>query len=300
MSAQVISNTNIIRQSVAKVSDYIQLTKPTIMLLVIFTGLAALILEGSMLSRPFDMLLTMVALYLAGGSANAFNQCFEREIDALMTRTSERRPLPQGKISITGAFTFSIITGLLGVVMFFFVFNLLSALLALGTILFYSLFYTLYLKPNTDQNIVIGGIAGAMAPVIAWAAAAGEIAVTPILLFLIVFFWTPAHFWALALYCKDDYVRAKLPMLPVVRGEKATYQWIIFYSLAAVITSLSLLVVGAGMLYALVAATLGAVLIHKSFEIRRVGTTKAQRGFFGYSIVYMLGLFVAIIVDGVI
>ncbi len=300
MSAQVISNTRTGRQLVAKVTDYIQLTKPTIMLLVIFTGLAALILEGSMLSRPFDLLLTLMALYLAGGSANAFNQCFERKIDSLMTRTSKRRPLPQGKISITGAFTFSISAGLLGVVMFFFLFNLFSALLALGTILFYSLFYTLYLKPNTDQNIVIGGIAGAMAPVIAWAAAAGEITATPLLLFLIVFFWTPAHFWALALFCKDDYVRAKLPMLPVVRGERATYKWIIFYSLAAVVTSLSLLVVGAGMVYALAASTLGAVLIHKSFAIMRIRTVSSQRGFFGYSIVYLLGLFLAIIVDGVI
>lgn len=281
-------------------ADYLQLTKPTIMLLVIFTGLAALILEGSMLARPLDFILTMVALYLVGGSANALNQCFERDIDALMTRTSKRRPLPQGKVSVAGAFTFSIVIGSLGIVMFFVLFNLLSALLALGTILFYSLFYTLYLKPNTDQNIVIGGIAGAMAPVINWVAASGGITVTPLLLFLIVFFWTPAHFWALALYCKDDYVRAKLPMLPIVRGEQATYKWIIFYSLAAVGTSLSLLLVGAGMLYALVAATLGALLIHKSFAIKRIRTVSAQRGFFGYSIVYLLGLFAAIIVDGII
>ena len=283
-----------------KMIDYLQLTKPTIMLLVIFTGSAAMILEGSMLSRPLDLVLVLFALYLAGGSANAFNQCFERKIDSLMTRTSKRRPLPSGKISLVGAFTFSIIIGILGVALFYFVFNLLSALLALGTILFYSLFYTLYLKPNTDQNIVIGGVAGAMAPIIAWAAVAGEIAVTPLLLFLIVFFWTPAHFWALALFCKDDYVRAKLPMLPIVRGEQVTYKWIIFYALATVVTSQSLLLVGAGIIYALSAATLGAILIHKSFAIMRIRTAPAQRGFFGYSIVYLLALFVAIIIDGVL
>ncbi|MCH7879469.1 MAG: protoheme IX farnesyltransferase, partial [candidate division Zixibacteria bacterium] len=294
MSVKVTSNDTTDQNTMQKMIDYLQLTKPTIMLLVIFTGSAAMILEGSMLSRPLDLVLVLFALYLAGGSANAFNQCFERKIDSLMTRTSKRRPLPQGKISLVGAFTFSIIIGILGVALFYFVFNLLSALLALGTILFYSLFYTLYLKPNTDQNIVIGGVAGAMAPVIAWAAVAGEITVTPLLLFSIVFFWTPAHFWALALFCKDDYVRAKLPMLPVVRGEQATYKWIIFYSAASVVTSLSLLLVGAGIIYALSAATLGAILIQKSFAIMRIRTASAQRGFFGYSIVYLLALLVAI------
>ena len=280
------------------IKDYIQLTKPTIMFLVIFTGSAALVLEGSMLARPFDFFLCLFALYLTGGCANALNQYFEREIDSKMTRTSSRRPLPSGRLNATHALIFSISIGVVGVLIFGFFFNWLTAMLSLATILFYSLFYTLYLKPNTDQNIVIGGIAGAMAPVGSWTAATGQMDIVPWIMFAIIFFWTPPHFWALALFCKDDYNKAKLPMMPVVRGDKTTLKQILIYSFLLFAVSLSLLAFGAGWFYLTIALLLGVILIKKSFMAMRTGSEKLFKGLFGYSILYLFGLFTAIVIDG--
>lgn len=279
------------------INSFLQLTKPTIMLLVVFSGGTALALEGSLLSDPFSFFLVLAGLYLTGGSANALNQCLEAEIDAKMTRTNGRRPLPQGRLSLPAAYTFSIIIGVLGVICFALVFNLLSAALSLGTILFYSLFYTLYLKPNTEQNIVIGGAAGAMAPIIAWAAATGTITLIPIVLFAIIFFWTPAHFWALALYCKDDYEKVGLPMMPVVRGNAYTFRMILYYSFAAIAVSLSMVALGSGIFYLVGAVLLGVQLVRKALQAQKLDTTASQRSLFGYSIVYLFALFIVIIVD---
>ncbi len=279
---------------------YIQLTKPSIMLLVIFTGSTSLVLEGSFLLEPINFVLVLVGLFLTGGSANALNQYLERDIDAKMTRTSKRRPLPQHEISPLGALIFSISIGVIGVLMFYYFFNLLTALLSLGTILFYSLFYTLYLKPNTSQNIVIGGIAGAMAPVGAWTAATGTMDFVPWILFLIVFLWTPPHFWALALFCKDDYKKANLPMLPLVKGDDHTYNQIILYSMVLFLISLSLLFFGGGWLYLAVTLYLGVQFVRRAFLIRKLRTESVQKKFFGYSLIYLFGLFTAILIDGVI
>ncbi len=280
--------------------SYIQLTKPSIMLLVLFTGATALVLEGSFLSQPGHFILVMMGLYLTGGSANALNQYFEREIDARMTRTYKRRPLPLGKLTSTGALIFSVGIGLAGVLIFAVFFNWLTALLSLGTILFYSLFYTLWLKPNTDQNIVIGGIAGAMAPVGAWTAATGTMDVVPWILFAIVFLWTPPHFWALALYHKDDYVRADLPMMPVVRGDRATLAQMLAYTFVLFGVSLSLLLFDGGWVYLAAALVLGGVFIRKVFVAFKSPSTAILRGVFGFSILYLFGLFTAIIVDGLL
>jgi heme o synthase len=282
----------------SRLKDYIQLTKPTIMLLVLFTGATALVMEGSMLSDPLRFALVMLGLYLSGGSANALNQCFERDIDSKMSRTSKRRPLPLKRLTVRSSFIFSITIGLAGVALFAVVFNLLSGLLALGTILFYSLFYTLYLKPTTDQNIVIGGIAGAMGPLIAWAAASGALTLTPVILFTIVFLWTPPHFWALALFCQDDYRKIGMPMLPVVRGEETTFRWILYYTLAVVAVSLTLLIVGVGIVYAIVALALGVVFVKKVLDAMKARTATSERKLFFYSMIYLFALFFTIIVDG--
>ena len=279
----------------ASVREYVQLTKPTIMLLVIFTGATALIIEGSFLSHPLKFLIFMIGLYLTGGSANALNQYFEREIDARMKRTKKRRPLPLKKISAGHALTFSVGIGVIGVILFAVFFNWLTAFLSLGTILFYSLFYTLFLKPRTPQNIVIGGIAGAMSPVGAWAAATGSTAVLPWLMFLIVFLWTPPHFWALALFYKDDYELTKLPMMPVVRGDDSTLKQIVGYSFLLVAVSIVPVFYGAGLLYAVSAAVLGAVLVRKATRARRQRDEKSFRSLFGYSIIYLFALFAAMI-----
>jgi len=280
---------------------FFALTKPTIMLLVIITGATALVLEGSLLSSPLYFALALLGIYLSGGSANALNQCFEREIDAKMKRTAGRRPLPMKKLSPLAAFTFSIAIGVAGVLILGLFFNWYSALLALATILFYSLFYTLYLKPTTPQNIVIGGIAGSMAPVGAWVAATGAMAVEPWILFLIIFLWTPPHFWALALVYKDDYRVANLPMMPVVKGDDSTFRQIILYSWILVGVSF-LLVINASIswIYLLIAGTLGWQFIRKSYAAGRSREVKAIRGLFGYSIIYLFGLFAAIAIDGLI
>jgi protoheme IX farnesyltransferase len=280
-----------------KVSHYFQLTKPSIMLLVIITGGTALIMEGSLITQPVKFLLVLIALYLTGGSANALNQYFERDIDALMERTKTRRPLPLGQIRAPQALLFSLAIGLIGVLMFGFIFNWLTALLSLATILFYSLFYTLYLKPNTRHNIVIGGIAGAMAPVGAWTAATGEFALAPWILFLIVFLWTPPHFWALAAFRTDDYNKSGLPMLPVVKGLDFTLKQILVYTVILVAVTLSLYWVQAGWFYLSVAVVSGIFFIKKSYQARKDQSIKRFKGLFGYSILYLFVLFFAIIIE---
>jgi len=280
--------------------SYLALTKPTIMLLVLFTGATALIFEGSMVHEPLKFLLVMAGLYLTGGCANALNQIFEREIDAKMDRTRNRRPMPLHQLSTFHASAFSVSIGVGGVILFAVAFNWLTAILALSTILFYSLFYTLFLKPNTSQNIVIGGAAGAMAPVGAWAAATDSMAFAPWIMFLIVFFWTPPHFWALALFCKDDYVKAKLPMMPVVKGDDSTLSQMFYYSWILVASSLALIVFGAGVFYATVAVVLGGMFIWKCYEARKLKTEKVIRRLFGFSIVYLFALFLAMMIDRII
>jgi protoheme IX farnesyltransferase len=279
------------------VNHYIQLTKPSIMLLVLFTGTAALVIEGSLLSHPIKFILVLVGLYLTGGCANALNQYFERDLDAKMSRTRDRRPLPTGKVSANQALVFSTTIGLLGVILFAYYFNWLTAALALGTILFYSLYYTLWLKPNTSQNIVIGGIAGAMAPVGAWAAATNSMAVTPWIMFLIIFLWTPPHFWALALFCKDDYRLSGLPMMPVVKGDDSTRLQILVYTFILVAVSITLVFYGSGWIYLASALILGAYFIKKSYQLYFKKTDKQARSLFGYSLIYLFGLFMAIMVD---
>ncbi|MCB2231550.1 heme o synthase [bacterium] len=282
------------------IRDYLALTKPTIMLLVVFTGATALLVEGSLVHEPIRALLFLLGLYLTGGSANALNQYFERDIDARMTRTSKRRPLPQKRIAAGRALFFSLTIGLVGVAMLAALFNWLTAALSLSTILFYGFFYTLYLKPRTPQNIVIGGAAGAMAPVGAWTAATGAMGVEPWLMFLIVFLWTPPHFWALALYCKDDYVKARLPMMPVVKGEEATLKKILVYTTLLIGVSVVPVFYGAGWLYLPVALYLGWKLWALAMRAWRAREEKAYRALFGYSILYLFGLFLAMIADALL
>ena len=280
-----------------KISYYIQLTKPSIMLLVIITGATALFMEGSLLGQPIKFLLVLIALYLTGGSANALNQYFERDIDSLMERTKNRRPLPLGRIQPTNAFIFSIVIGITGVLMFGVIFNWLTALLSLATILFYSLFYTLYLKPNTKSNIVFGGVAGAMAPVGAWTAATGEFALAPWILFLIIFLWTPPHFWALAAFRKDDYKKTGLPMLPVVKGVDFTMKQILIYTIILVGVTISLYWVYSSGIYLAVAIIVGIIYLKKTYRAKKEQSVKQLRGLFGYSILYLFALFFTIIIE---
>ncbi len=267
------------------------------MLLVIAGGFTSLFLEGSLISEPGRLLIFLFGLYLTGGSANALNQYFEREIDAKMSRTSSRRPLPLGKVTPNQALIFSISIGIVGVLILAFEFNWLTALLSLGTILFYGLFYTLYLKPNTPQNIVIGGVAGAMAPVGAWTAATGSMALTPWLIFLIIFFWTPPHFWALAIHFQDDYRAAKLPMYPIVAGRESTINKMLIYAIIMFCLSIYLLIVNFGWVYMGVAVLMGPIFIAKILKVRKEDDNKSMFGLFKYSINYLFAMFAALIID---
>ena len=277
--------------------NYIELTKPSIMLLVIIAGLTALVIEGSLLNKPLLIAAFSLGLFLTGGSANALNQYFEREIDSKMTRTSGRRPLPLNKIKSINALLFAVGIGVAGILLFGFVFNWLTALLSLATILFYGFFYTLWLKPNTSLNIVIGGVAGAMAPIGAWTAATGSMALMPWLLFLIIFFWTPPHFWSLSLRFKDDYSKTGLPMLPIVKGNAVAFKQIYYYTLILFAISLTPLLVSFGWIYLITALALGIIFIKKSYNAKKEKSDDLAWGIFKYSIVYLFAIFIALVID---
>jgi protoheme IX farnesyltransferase len=267
------------------------------MALILTTGAATLLIEGSLTAEPWKFAAFMAGLYLTGGCANSLNQYFERKIDARMTRTCGKRPLPLKKITPAQALIFSVVIGLSGIVLLALIFNFLTAVLATSTILFYSLIYTLLLKPYTSQNIVIGGLAGAMTPLGAWTAATGSIALTPGLLSLLIFLWTPPHFWSLAMHFKSDYKTVRLPMMPVVRGDKATFDHILIYTIILVILSFLLPLAGFGWFYSAVAFILGVTFIERVVAARRRKDAKRIWGLFRYSIFYLFSLFSALVID---
>lgn len=277
---------------------YLTLTKPRISLLFALTGLAALVVEGSLLHDPLRLWSVVLAIFLTGGAANALNQYFERDIDARMARTARKRPLPQGLIRPASALWFSVIIGLAGMVLLWQWGGWLAMSLGLGTIGFYSFYYTLWLKPRTPYNIVIGGLAGATGPLIAWAAATGQVGFAALLMCAIIFFWTPPHFWALALCCKDDYREVGYPMLPLVVGDEATRRQIMGYSVLLIPLSASFFwIAPAGWLYLAASLLLSSVFVGMAWRLYTAKTTRAGWQLFGYSIVYVLLLFVAMICD---
>jgi heme o synthase len=277
----------------ARLHSYFLLTKPRILLLVAVTALAALVLEGSLLGEPWRFAGVLLGIILAGGAANALNQFWDRDIDAVMARTRSRRPIPAGKISPRGALRFGLISGAGGVWLLLVAGNGLAALLGLGTISFYVLVYTIWLKRRTSLNIVIGGAAGAAPPLIGWAAGAGELSLVPLLMFLVIFLWTPPHFWALALCLKEEYTRAGIPMLPVVAGDKRTRRQITAYvALLLPATAWLGMSAGCGWLYFSGTALLGLHLLRRVIELRRRQDRQGARALFGYSIFYLAAVFV--------
>jgi protoheme IX farnesyltransferase len=280
------------------VRDYIELTKPRIVALVMVTALAGVVAEGSLLHDPLRFLVVLGAIMLTAGSANAFNQYFERDLDAQMERTRMRRPIPLQRVSPRRALVFAIAIGVISVALLAWFGSPLAAWLAFGTVAFYGFFYTLWLKPRTVHNIVIGGAAGAMGPVIAWAAATGGLALAPILMFLVIFLWTPPHFWALAICVQEDYRKVRIPMLPIVKGEAETYRQIELYTLVLVLVTLLMPVANAGgIVLGVTALLLGAGFLVKAIRARRAPTVAAARDVFAYSIVYLFVLFLGMIAD---
>ena len=226
------ANSGLAEPSLATVGDYIALMKPRVMSLVVFTALVGLaVAPGSL--HPITAFTALLCIAVGAGAAGALNMWYDADIDAVMTRTA-RRPVPMGRVRPGEALAFGLTLGSFAVVVLGLLVNWLAAVLLAFTIFFYVVVYTVWLKRSTSQNIVIGGAAGAFPPMIGWAAAAGSLSFEPILLFLIIFFWTPPHFWALALYRTDDYARAGIPMLPVVAGDASTRLQILLYTLVLV------------------------------------------------------------------
>ena len=281
-----------------RVGWYIQLTKPRIILLFALTGMSALVVEGSVPATSTRFWMISLGILLTGACANALNQFFDRDIDAVMERTRSKRPLPQGQISPASALIFSMILGALSVAILNAYSNLHTIFWGLFTIAYYVGFYTLWLKRRTPYNIVIGGAAGATAPLMGWAAATGHLSVASVIMFLIVFVWTPPHFWALALCLKDEYAGVSVPMLPVVKGELRTRQEIYWYTVVLVPLTLTLYFTGdCGKIYLGVASLTGLEFLRRAYNLKQRYTRPESWQLFGYSIAYLLLLFIVMIVD---
>jgi protoheme IX farnesyltransferase len=278
------------------VGDYVALTKPRVISLLLVTTLATMFVASS--SPPIGLILaTMIGGYLAAGGAGAINHYIERDIDARMARTS-RRPLPDGRVEPRAALLFGIALAAASFGLFALAVNMTAALLAMAGLFGYVFVYTLWLKPITAQNIVIGGAAGAVPPLVGWAAAAGHLDASAFYLFAIVFYWTPPHFWALALLIKDDYARTGIPMLPVVDGEAETRRQILLYGwLLLAITALPLIGGLFGPVYGIAAAALDAVFLWLCLRLHRRADRRSASILFHYSLAYLALLFAAMAVD---
>ena len=283
----------------ASMRDYLTLTKPRIMTLLLLTGAAGMFV-GAQGVPPLGLFaVTMLGLALACGGASALNHVLDRDIDVLMGSRTERRPVASGRVTPAQALEFGIVVSAASFALLASAVNVLTAVLALVGNLFYVLVYTRWLKRSTPQNIVIGGAAGAVPPLVGYAAATGSLALPALWLFLIVFLWTPPHFWALALMIKGAYAAAGVPMLPVVRGDRETARQIVLYSLALVAFTV---VVGIwlGPLYTIAAVVLGAVFVALAVLLRRDLSRAHAKVLFHYSLLYLALLFTAAALDPVL
>ncbi|MFG1402773.1 heme o synthase [Xanthobacter sediminis] len=285
-------------EGLATPGDYLALMKPRVMSLVVFTALVGLVRAPGDL-HPLLGFTALVCIAVGAGAAGALNMWWDADIDALMART-RGRPVPAGRVSPREALAFGLTLAAFSVGVLGLLVNPLAALLLAFTIFFYVVVYTMWLKRATPQNIVIGGLAGALPPLVAWAAAAGTVSLEPLLLVAIIFFWTPPHFWALALFRADDYARAGVPMLPVVAGPDATRLQILLYTLMLVPLAASPALLGlAGPAYGAVALVAGAVMLRRAVRVFRVrrgeAAVKAARGLFAFSILYLFALFAALL-----
>ena len=282
------------------VRDYLALTKPRIIALLLVTTVATMLVADPAGPPIATVLWTMLGGYLAAGGAGAINHYLDREVDARMART-RRRPLVSGRIAPRHGLIFGIGLGAIAFLQLAVTVNLLAAVLAMAGLLGYVFVYTLWLKPLTPQNIVIGGAAGAVPPLVGWASATGSLPAEALYPFAIVFFWTPPHFWALSLLIKDDYARTGVPMLPVVRGEAETRRQIVIYSLVLLAVSLLPVIGGLfGALYLAVALLLGGAFCALALQLRaRPGPATALRLYL-YSLVYLALLFTAMAADRVL
>jgi protoheme IX farnesyltransferase len=281
--------------------DLVALTKPRVMSLVVFTGLAGLLVAPDL--PPFALGFTAIlCIALGAGACGALNQGYEAEIDAKMRRTA-KRPLPAGRMDRQSALHFGVGLGFFSVLLMGLATNWLAATFLTASILFYVLIYTVWLKPRTAQNIVIGGAAGAFPPLIGWVAATGHVSALPLLLFAIIFLWTPPHFWALSLFVRSDYAAAGIPMLPVVAGFESTRRQIFLYSLPMAAAAVAPWALGlAGPVYGVSAAVLSIVFLVLAGRVLASRATEpaqmdAEKHLFAYSVFYLFALFTVLVAD---
>ena len=284
---------------IATVTDYFELLKPRVMSLVVFTGVAGLVLAPGHIDIA-TALTALLCIAVGAGASGALNMAYDSDIDALMSRTSGR-PVPQGHLTPGEATAFGVMLAAGAVTVMGLLVNLVAAALLAFTIGFYVFIYTIWLKRRTPQNIVIGGLAGALPPAIGWAAVTGSLGVAPLVLVGIIFLWTPPHFWALSLFRCEDYARANVPMLPVVSGKAETRRQILLYTVLVVLSGFTPLALGiAGPLYLGACTGLGLLFLVQSFKVLHerdeVREPQARR-LFGISILYLFALFAALIVE---
>ncbi len=280
----------------AEPADYIQLLKPRVMSLVVFSGLAGLLVAPGTL-HPILAVVAVLCIAVGAGAAGAINMWYDRDIDAVMERT-QKRPIPMGRMIPGDALGFGIVLAIGSVTVMGLAVNIVAASLLALAILFYVFVYTVWLKRRTPQNIVIGGASGAFPPVIGWAAVTGSVSVESLVLFAMIFFWTPPHFWALALYRSGDYEKAGVPMLPVVAGQRETKRQMLLYTLLLLPLALAPSFMGiAGWLYGGVAAVMGVLFCIAALAVWYDESDRAPKRMFGFSIIYLFVLFALMIAD---
>lgn len=281
------------------IKSYYQLTKPRIIPLLLITTAASMWIASGGKVEPLLLINTLIGGTLAAASAQTFNCIYDKDIDYEMERTRSR-PIPSGKISTINALIFALILGSLSFTILTLFVNLQSAILALSGIGFYMVIYTHFLKRHSTQNIVIGGAAGSIPPLVGWAAVTGDLALPAWILFMIIFLWTPPHFWALALMIKDDYAQVNVPMLPVIKGEEITVKQIWYYTLLVIpFTLLLVYPLGvSGAIYGLIAVILGGIFLQKAWQLKQAPTDRnLAKDLFKYSIFYMMLLCTAMVLD---
>jgi len=281
--------------------DFFALTKPRVMSLVVFTGLCGLLAAPGAI-HPVLGFTAILCIAMGAGGAAALNQWWEADIDAKMKRTA-KRPLPSGRLRREDARDFGMLLSGASVFVMLVAIHWLAAIVLAFSIFYYAVIYTMWLKPRTPQNIVIGGGAGAFPPLIGWIAVTGEITAMPLLLFAIIFIWTPPHFWALALFVKTDYAEAGIPMMPVVAGEKSTRRQVLGYSVLLLATSLLPWIIGGtGLIYGIAALALSAVFVALSVPVGLRSSQpddrmQPEKRLFAYSVIYLFALFTALVAD---
>lgn len=303
--SEFLSDTGAVPHLGAEPADWIALLKPRVVSLVVFTGAIGLLIAPGHIN-PLMAAIAIFCIALGAGAAGAINMWYDRDIDAIMRRTTSR-PIPAGKISAAGALGFGVVISVVSVLLLAMATNLCAAAVLAFSIFYYAVIYTIWLKRRTPQNIVIGGGAGAFPAVIGWAAVTGHIGLLPMVLFFIVFFWTPPHFWSLALYASTDYEKAGVPMLPVVKGARHTRWNVFIYTLILFPLALSPWFMGlAGPIYGLTALVLGAAFIYYAWGVLRdaqdakgvsLNKDAPARAAFKFSILYLFLLFAACAVD---